>query len=70
MSMDVVFKLYKVALKTPLLHLEDVFTTGVCAKHANITHQHHLGLAELLSPKDRLTLKIVQSSNTSNDDDE
>lgn len=30
MSMDVVEKLYKTSLVTPLFHLEDVYLTGKC----------------------------------------
>lgn len=29
MSRDVVNKLYKAALKTPIIHLEDVYITGI-----------------------------------------
>lgn len=43
MSMDVAFKLYQAALITPLLHLEDVYITGLCAKHAKIRPINHPG---------------------------
>ncbi|XP_064212018.1 uncharacterized protein LOC661554 [Tribolium castaneum] len=36
MSVDVAEKLYKAALKTPIFHLEDVYTTGLCAKRAGV----------------------------------
>ncbi|XP_043685267.1 beta-1,3-galactosyltransferase 1-like isoform X2 [Vespula pensylvanica] len=41
MSIDVAFKLYQAALTTPLLHLEDVYITGLCAKHAKIRPINH-----------------------------
>ncbi|CAL7950725.1 unnamed protein product [Xylocopa violacea] len=45
MSLDVAFKLYRAALKTPLLHLEDVYITGLCAKRAKIRPANHLGFS-------------------------
>ncbi|KAJ6644093.1 Beta-1,3-galactosyltransferase 1, partial [Pseudolycoriella hygida] len=41
MSMDVVEKLYRTSLSTPLFHLEDVYLTGICAKSANIKPRNH-----------------------------
>jgi len=43
MSRDVVESLYNAALVTPLLYLEDVFLTGLCARQARITPTHHAG---------------------------
>ncbi|KAF2897403.1 hypothetical protein ILUMI_08772, partial [Ignelater luminosus] len=36
MSTDVAETLFQTALHTPLLHLEDVYLTGICAKTAGI----------------------------------
>lgn len=36
MSLDVTKKLYNAALTIPLIHLEDVYITGMCAKNAGI----------------------------------
>ncbi|XP_046681951.1 beta-1,3-galactosyltransferase 1-like isoform X2 [Homalodisca vitripennis] len=43
MSQDVVPKLYKAALKTPIIHLEDVYITGICARVAGIKPINHHG---------------------------
>lgn len=45
MSLDVAIKLYQAALSTALLHLEDVFITGVCAKLAKIRPGNHVGFS-------------------------
>lgn len=45
MSMSVASKLYQAALITPLLHLEDVYITGLCAKHAKIRPVNHPGFS-------------------------
>ncbi|XP_016913721.2 beta-1,3-galactosyltransferase 1 isoform X2 [Apis cerana] len=45
MSLDVAFKLYHAALITPLLHLEDVYITGLCAKYAKIRPVNHPGFS-------------------------
>ncbi|XP_043506030.1 beta-1,3-galactosyltransferase 1-like isoform X1 [Polistes fuscatus] len=45
MSIDAAFKLYQAALSTPLLHLEDVYITGLCAKHAKINPTNHPGFS-------------------------
>lgn len=41
MSMDIVEKLYRTSLSTPLFHLEDVYLTGICAESAKITPRNH-----------------------------
>lgn len=45
MSADVVTRLYKAALKTPLLHLEDVYITGIFIL-TNIKAPHPMILVE------------------------
>lgn len=45
MSTSVAFKLYQAALVTPLLHLEDVYITGLCAKRAKVTPVNHPGFS-------------------------
>ncbi|CAD6228439.1 GSCOCG00012041001-RA-CDS [Cotesia congregata] len=37
MSSDVGLILYKTALTTPVVHLEDVYLTGICVKKANLS---------------------------------
>lgn len=44
--------LYQTALTTPLLHLEDVYITGICAKRANIKPLHHYGFTLSTRPLD------------------
>lgn len=43
MSRDVVTRLYQTALETPLIHIEDVYITGICAKRAGIRPRNHPG---------------------------
>ncbi|XP_012536065.1 beta-1,3-galactosyltransferase 1 [Monomorium pharaonis] len=45
MSMGVASKLYQAALITPLLHLEDVYVTGLCAKRAKVRPVNHPGFS-------------------------
>ncbi|XP_029176745.1 beta-1,3-galactosyltransferase 1-like [Nylanderia fulva] len=45
MSMNVASKLYQAALITPLLHLEDVYITGLCARRAKIRPVNHPGFS-------------------------
>ncbi|XP_012286095.1 N-acetyllactosaminide beta-1,3-N-acetylglucosaminyltransferase 4 isoform X2 [Orussus abietinus] len=45
MSIDVAEKLYQAALATPLLHLEDVYITGVCARRARLKPVNHPGFS-------------------------
>lgn len=45
MSMSVASKLYQAALVTPLLHLEDVYITGLCAKRAKVRPVNHPGFS-------------------------
>lgn len=45
MSLDVASRLFKTALSTPLLHLEDVYITGVCAKRAGVRPVNHYGFS-------------------------
>ncbi|XP_066581627.1 beta-1,3-galactosyltransferase 1-like isoform X2 [Prorops nasuta] len=47
MSIDVARKLYQAALATPLLHLEDVYITGLCAKKAEVRPINHNGFSYL-----------------------
>lgn len=63
MSMDVANKLYQTALMTPLVHMEDMFITGIVAKRANITLQNHPSLATLLSPLNQKVLQTVMTWN-------
>lgn len=41
MSRDVARKLYSAALSTPIIHLEDVYITGICASKAGIRPRNH-----------------------------
>ncbi|KAJ8686207.1 hypothetical protein QAD02_022001 [Eretmocerus hayati] len=45
MSLDVAHQLYKAALSTPVLHLEDVYVTGLCAKRAGVRPVNHYGFS-------------------------
>lgn len=45
MSMNVALKLYQAALITPVLHLEDVYITGLCARRAKIRPVNHPGFS-------------------------
>lgn len=56
MSLDVASKLYQAALVTPLLHLEDVYITGLCAKHAKVRPVNHLGFSYVPRKLDRSLL--------------
>lgn len=57
MSLDVAKRLYKAALITPLLHLEDVYITGVCAKVAGLRPVNHHGFSYLPRKLETCTLK-------------
>ncbi|KAK9302175.1 hypothetical protein QLX08_005770 [Tetragonisca angustula] len=57
MSLDVAFKLYHAALTTPLLHLEDVYITGLCAKHAKVRPINHSGFSYVPRKLDPCTLR-------------
>ncbi|XP_043512312.1 beta-1,3-galactosyltransferase 1-like isoform X3 [Frieseomelitta varia] len=57
MSLDVAFKLYHAALRTPLLHLEDVYITGLCAKHAKVRPINHSGFSYVPRKLDPCTLR-------------
>ena len=59
MSLDVVSKLYKEALRTPILHLEDVYITGVCAKRAKLRPINHPGFSYEPRKADPCVLKSV-----------
>ncbi|XP_037713930.1 beta-1,3-galactosyltransferase 1 [Drosophila subpulchrella] len=41
LSIDVVQRLYEQAINTSLVHLEDVFVTGICAEAAGIQRRHY-----------------------------
>ncbi|KAH0553605.1 beta-1,3-galactosyltransferase 1-like isoform X1 [Cotesia glomerata] len=57
MSLDVALKLYEAALKTPLLHLEDVYLTGLCAKKAKLRPVNHPGFSYVPRKLDYCVLK-------------
>ena len=57
MSLDVALKLYKAALSTPLLHLEDVYITGVCARNAKLRPMNHPGFSYVPRKLDICVLK-------------
>lgn len=57
MSLDVAFKLYHAALTTPLLHLEDVYITGLCAKYAKVRPINHSGFSYVPRKLDPCTLR-------------
>ncbi|XP_033208263.1 beta-1,3-galactosyltransferase 1-like isoform X2 [Belonocnema kinseyi] len=59
MSLDVASKLYQEALKTPILHLEDVYITGVCAKRAKLRPVNHPGFSYVPRKADPCLLKSV-----------
>ncbi|XP_043288700.1 beta-1,3-galactosyltransferase 1-like isoform X2 [Venturia canescens] len=56
MSLDVAEKLYDAALSTPLLHLEDVYITGVCARYAKLRPTNHAGFSYVPRKLDSCTL--------------
>ena len=68
MSSDVASRLYKAALTTPLLHLEDVYITGVCAKRAGLKPVNHYGFSyvprklETCSLREAITAHKVNAS--------
>ncbi|XP_058797909.1 beta-1,3-galactosyltransferase 1-like isoform X2 [Phymastichus coffea] len=68
MSFDVAERLYKAALSTPLLHLEDVYITGVCAKRAGLKPLNHYGFSyiqrklENCAIREAITMHRVNSS--------
>ncbi|XP_022907519.2 beta-1,3-galactosyltransferase 1-like [Onthophagus taurus] len=47
MSVDVLMKLYKTALQTPIYHLEDVYITGILAEKSKIIPRYHPGFTRL-----------------------
>ncbi|XP_034946950.1 beta-1,3-galactosyltransferase 1-like isoform X2 [Chelonus insularis] len=57
MSSDVAFKLYEAALQIPLLHLEDVFITGLCARKAKLRPANHPGFSYIPRKLDSCVLK-------------
>ncbi|XP_057328034.1 beta-1,3-galactosyltransferase 1-like isoform X2 [Microplitis mediator] len=57
MSLDVASKLYATALKTPLLHLEDVYLTGLCAKKAKLRPVNNPGFSYIPRKFDYCVLK-------------
>ncbi|XP_017879469.1 beta-1,3-galactosyltransferase 1-like isoform X2 [Ceratina calcarata] len=57
MSLDVAIKLYHAALTTPLLHLEDVYVTGICAKHVKIRPVNHPGFSYVPRKLEPCTLR-------------
>ncbi|XP_051164685.1 beta-1,3-galactosyltransferase 1-like [Leptopilina boulardi] len=59
MSLDVAARLYKQALRTPILHLEDVYITGVCAKWAKLQPVNHPGFSYVPRKSDACEFKRV-----------
>jgi beta-1,3-galactosyltransferase 1 len=59
MSSDVALRLYKAALSTPILHLEDVYITGLCAKRAGLKPVNHHGFSYLPRKLETCTLREV-----------
>lgn len=57
MSLDTADKLYKSALSTPLLHLEDVYITGLCAKNSKIQPINHPGFSYVQRKFDACVLR-------------
>lgn len=57
MSLDVAVKLYQAALATPLLHLEDVYITGLCARNAKLRPINHQGFSYVPRKLDYCVLK-------------
>ncbi|KAK0163512.1 hypothetical protein PV327_007187 [Microctonus hyperodae] len=57
MSLDVASKLYHAALETPLLHLEDVYITGLCARNAKLRPINHPGFSYVPRKLDYCVLK-------------
>ncbi|XP_015610487.1 beta-1,3-galactosyltransferase 1 isoform X2 [Cephus cinctus] len=57
MSLDVAGKLYQAALSTPLLHLEDVYVTGVCAQKAKLRPVNHPGFSYVPRKMDACVFK-------------
>nr|XP_024217476.1 beta-1,3-galactosyltransferase 1-like [Halyomorpha halys] len=45
MSRDVTTKLYKAALSTSIIHLEDIYITGICAAKAGVKPRNHPGFS-------------------------
>ncbi|XP_017039780.1 beta-1,3-galactosyltransferase 1-like [Drosophila ficusphila] len=41
MSMDVVQRLYVAAMQSKIVHMEDIYVTGICAKRAQIVPMHN-----------------------------
>lgn len=66
MSLDVASKLYKSALVTPLLHLEDVFITGMCAKRSKLRPVNHPGFSYVQRKMDTCLLRDVITSHKVN----
>lgn len=59
MSLDVAARIYKEALRTPILHLEDVYITGVCAKRAKLRPVNHPGFSYVQRKLDACELKRI-----------
>lgn len=59
MSLDVAARLYKESLRTPILHLEDVYITGVCAKRAKLRPINHPGFSYVPRKSEPCELKRV-----------
>ncbi|XP_011497062.1 PREDICTED: beta-1,3-galactosyltransferase 1-like isoform X2 [Ceratosolen solmsi marchali] len=69
MSSDVALRLYKAALSIPVLHLEDVYITGLCAKEAGLKPVNHHGFSyiprnlDICSLRETITAHKVNASN-------
>lgn len=52
MSLDVADQLYKVAESKPMIHIEDIFITGLCARTAGIRPLDHEGFFQPIKDLD------------------
>ncbi|XP_016971527.2 beta-1,3-galactosyltransferase 1-like [Drosophila rhopaloa] len=65
MSMDVVQRLYVAAIRTKIVHMEDVYVTGLCAQRARVIPAHNslfriFPSRNLCTYKDTITLQLPQ----------
>ncbi|KAK4885741.1 hypothetical protein RN001_002012 [Aquatica leii] len=62
MTPDISMKLFETALRVPLLHLEDVYLTGICAKIANIKPKMNINFNTLPVKFDRCKFQTLITS--------
>ncbi|XP_016981204.1 beta-1,3-galactosyltransferase 1-like [Drosophila rhopaloa] len=65
MSMDVVQRLYVAAIRTKIVHMEDVYVTGLCAQRARVIPTHNplfliFSSTNLCTYKNSITLLLPQ----------